>query len=291
MVASSASAAAPRAPAASRNSGAPRLFSRGMLKPVAIAPVLAVVCAVAPSAAAGTVSLAPLPASVKLSDCSRETHSATFQGRMKRVEGAERMWMRFTLLEKHASGFEAVSAPGLGRWHKSKPGVGTFNYLQTVRGLQQGASYRMAVSYRWYDAEREAIAKTRRRSAPCHQFAALPNLTAALAEVQETKDEGVVRYAVRVANEGVAAANAVAVRLTVDGAVVDTVTLASLRVDESRLLTFRGPECRVSVTAAADPGRPSGAPISPCAGGTAGVCPWGRALLLLPPRRRRVRRL
>lgn len=224
-----------------------------MLKRAAITSLLAAVGAIAPSAAGGAAALAPFRASVKLTDCSRETHSAAFHGRMKRIEGAERMWMRFTLLEKRAVGFEAVSAPGLGRWQKSKPGVGAFGYLQAVRGLQQGASYRMAVSYRWYDADRQVIAKARRRSAPCHQFAALPNLTAALADVKETKDEGVVRYAVRVANDGEAGATAVAVRLTVDGAVVDTVTLASLRVDESRLLTFRGPECRTSVTAAADP--------------------------------------
>jgi subtilase family serine protease len=111
----------------------------------------------------------------------------------------------------------------------------------------------MAVSYRWYDSERKVIARTRRRSAPCHQFTALPNLTAALAGVQGTRDKGVLRYTVRVANLGEAAATAVPVRLTVDGAVVDTVTLASLRVDERRLLTFRGPECRTSVTAAVDP--------------------------------------
>ncbi len=221
-----------------------------MLTRIAIAPLVAAACAAVPSVAAGG---AVAPASVRLSDCSRETQSAAFQGRMTRIDGTERMWMRFTLLEKHAAGFEPLSAPGLERWHKSKPGVGAFNYLQTVRGLQQGASYRMQVSFRWYDAKHEVIATARRRSAPCHQFVELPNLTAQLAGAKKTKSEGVVRYSVRAANGGAAAASAVAVRLTVDGAVVDTVTLASLGSGDSRLLRFRGPECDVSVTAAADP--------------------------------------
>jgi len=161
--------------------------------------------------------------------------------------------MRFTLLEKRAAGFEALSAPGLGRWHKSKPGVGAFGYRQTVRGLQQGASYRMQVNYRWYSAEGELLARARRRSVACRQFERLPNLTASVVEAKETNVEDVLRYGVTVANTGEAAASDVAVRMAVDDDVLDTVTLGFLRPGESRLLGFRGPRCTASVSVAVDP--------------------------------------
>jgi hypothetical protein len=184
--------------------------------------VLAVLGAVAAAPAAGRVATLPAPpATVKLLDCSRDSQSATFHGRMKRIEGSERMWMRFTVLEKHSAGFEPLAAPGLGRWQKSKPGVAGFSYRQTVRGLQPGASYKMQVRYRWYSAEGELMVRA--------------------------------HYSVRVENTGVAAARDVAVRLSVDGDVLDTPTVGFLRAGESRVLGFRGPPCIGSVTAEVDP--------------------------------------
>jgi hypothetical protein len=216
--------------------------------------VLAALAAVAAAPAVGeVVTLAAPPATVKLVDCSREDQSAAFHGRMKRVEGSERMWMHFTLLEKRAAGFEVLEAPGLARWHKSKPGVGAFRYRQTVNGLQPGASYRIQVNYRWYSAKKQLIARARRRSVPCRQFERLPNLTASAEGATKTKVKGVLRYGVRVQNTGVAAARNVGVRLTVDGGVVDTATVAFVGSGQSRLLAFRGPACTASVTASADP--------------------------------------
>lgn len=216
--------------------------------------VLAALAAVAAAPAVGeVVTLAAPPATVRLVDCSREDQSATFHGRMKRIEGSERMWMRFTLLQKRAAGFEALEAPGLARWHKSKPGVGAFGYRQTVNGLQPGASYRMQVSYRWYSAKKQLIARARRRSVPCRQFEQLPNLTASIEGASKTKVKGVLRYEVRVQNTGVAAARNVGVRLTVDGGVVDTATVGFLGAGDSRLLGVRGPACTTSVIASVDP--------------------------------------
>jgi CARDB len=219
------------------------------------APIVVIaltVVAVAPAGGAPATPVAP-PATVKLVDCSREARSATLYGRMKSIEGSERMWMRFTLLERRAAGFEVLAAPGLGRWHKSKPGVGAFGYRQTVRGLQQGASYRMQVNYRWYSAEGELLASARRRSVACRQFERLPNLTARVVEASETDVEGVLRYGVMVANTGEAAAGDVAVRMAVDDDVLDTVTVGFLRSGESRLLRVRGPRCISSVSATVDP--------------------------------------
>ena len=213
----------------------------------------AVAAAMAVPAAGEVATLAAPPATVKLLDCSRDARSATFHGRMKRVEGSERMWMRFTLLERRGARFEALEAPGLGRWHKSKPSVRAFGYRQTVRGLQPGASYRMQVNYRWYSADGQLLTRARRRSAACRQFERLPNLTASVVGAAKAKVEGVLRYAVQVKNTGVADAGGVAVRLAVDGAVVDTVTLVSLAAGEARLVRFLGPRCTASVSAAVDP--------------------------------------
>lgn len=221
--------------------------------------VTALGCAIAVSAAtAATTAAAPAPpaspqASVRLLDCSPEAHSASFHGRMKRIEGAERMWMRFRLLERRGSAFEAVSAPGLDRWHRSREGVGGFGWRQNVLGLKAGASYRTRASFRWYDADGNLLARARRRSPVCRQFTVLPNLAAELSAAQHTKVPGVWRYVFRVENTGAAAAEDVPVRLEVDGAAIDTAIVAAIEPGESRLATFRGPACEESVSVTADP--------------------------------------
>jgi uncharacterized repeat protein (TIGR01451 family) len=224
-------------------------------RPAAAATLVVVAlgaAAVAPAAAEPAL-LVPRPATVKLADCSSEARSAAFHGRMKRIEGSERMRMRFKLLERRAARFEVIGAVGLGRWHRSNAQVGTFGYRQALRGLQPGASYRMQVNFRWYSAGGHLLAAARRRSVACRQSEQLPNLTASVSGATQTKAEGVLRYTVLVQNTGVAPAGGVAVHMTVDGHVLDTVTVDSLGPGESRLLGFRGPQCTASVSAAVDP--------------------------------------
>jgi CARDB len=211
--------------------------------------VIPIVLAVAAPATADAV----LPASVRLADCSFEEGSAEFYGRMRQLEDSDRMSMRFTVLEKRVDGYEALSVPGLSRWHRSKPGVAAFGYRQTVRGLQPGGVYRGQVSFRWYSAEGELVGRARRSSTACRQFDATPNLTTELAGAESTKVPGVMRYVLKVSNSGVAPAVGVDVRLSVDDSVVDTLTIASLEAGDSRELAVRGPECTSSVGALADP--------------------------------------
>jgi hypothetical protein len=221
-----------------------------MVNRAAIAAVLTACAVAAPSTAAAD---APGSAGVKVASCSVDTHSAAFKARMTWVAGTQQMALRFRLLEKGATGFRLVKAPGLGRWRKSKQGVGVFAYRQGVRGLQAGAIYKVAVDFRWYDKDGDLIQSTRRHSAICRQFLNLPNLTANLVGSTPGRKAGVVRYQVRVANTGFAAASAVALRLLVDGAVVDTATVASLAPGERRWLSILAPECTRSVEAIADP--------------------------------------
>jgi hypothetical protein len=210
--------------------------------------------ALAAAALPAAAVAAPAPASVKLVRCSVEDHEAAFYGRMERVPGASRMAMRFTLLEETGGdSSNRISAPGLRRWRSSKPGVNVFAYRQGFRNLPENASHLVRVDFRWYAEDGSELARARRRSARCRQFVELPNLVARIGAVAPTTVPGVVRYEALVTNTGKAAASAIPVRLTVDGNVVDTVTLASLAPGEQRSLAIRGPECRRLVRLEADP--------------------------------------
>jgi len=215
---------------------------------------LIITAALAAAAFAAAATAAPPPASVKLVSCSVEEHEAAFYGRMRQVPGTSHMAMRFTLLEETGGDKAApVSGPGLRRWHRSKPGVGAFGYRQGFRNLPENASHRVRVDFRWYAEDGSVLALARRRSARCRQFVELPNLVTRLTGVTPTKVDGVVRYEAVVTNTGRAAAGDVPVRLTVDGNVVDTVTIASLARGEQHSLAIRGPECRRLARLEADP--------------------------------------
>lgn len=222
-----------------------------MARRLLIAPVLA--AALLAAATTPALSDTRLPVSVKVKGCSLEQESALFIARMGQIAGSDHMWLRFRLLEKGGTGFHVLKAPGLGRWRKSKPAVGAFAYKQAVRGLESGSLYRAEVDFRWYDAEGNLLQTTRRRSPACRQYDVLPNLTATPVGIKTLSQQGVVGYRVLVTNEGIAAATGVPVRLSVDGAVVDTVMVAVLRPAERRVLTMQGPVCSRSVEAEADP--------------------------------------
>jgi hypothetical protein len=204
-------------------------------------------------AAASAAGAARPPASVSVTSCSVEDHSAAFYARMKLVDGADRMALRYTLLERTGvEGDRAVKAPGLRRWHWSKPGVVSLRYRQGVRNLEQNASYRAKVDFRWYSASGAEVLRAQRLSPRCRQFVALPNFTARITHIGPAKVPGVMRYESLVSNTGDAAVAAVPVRLSVDGDVVDTVSL-SLASHEARTVVIRGPKCQTLARVEADP--------------------------------------
>jgi CARDB protein len=221
-----------------------------------ILATLLAACLLAP-AEAGALRVpdagAPL-AWVKVGSCSRLDHTAAFYGRMNRIPGAERMAMRFTLLVRGDDDFFGpVRAPALSRWRKSKPGVRAFGYRQRVRGLVDGSLYRVQVDYRWYDEDGAVVRRARRRSGTCSQAGPMPNLRVKILDAAPTQIQGVTRYRVRVSNRGSALAEAVEVRLAVDGAAVDTQTIDELDAGDVNFLTFRGPSCESDVQATVDP--------------------------------------
>ena len=193
-------------------------------------------------------------ARVRLFSCSRADHSAVFYARMRAVRAGERMAIRFALLRRDGSGrFRRVRAPGLGGWRTSKPGVRVLGWRQRVNGLEEGRAYRLQVRFRWYDAEGHRIRATRRRSRTCRQYEALPNLTTRLLWSAPSDHPAFHRYAAELANRGEAEAPSARLRLLVDGAEVDTRTLAALRPGETRVVYFTGPPCARSLEAVADP--------------------------------------
>jgi CARDB len=193
------------------------------------------------------------PANVRLGACSIDTQSALFIARMRQVSGSDRMWLRFKLFEKAGSGFHPLKAPGLGRWRRSKPGVGAFAYKQAVKGLEAGSLYRAVVDFRWYDADGNVVLTARRHSPACRQFDVLPNLTGQPLASKSVGQQGVVRYRILVTNEGIATATSIPVRLTVDGDVVDTVTIDELAPAERQIIGITGPQCTKSVKVDIDP--------------------------------------
>jgi hypothetical protein len=191
-------------------------------------------------------------AGVKLLTCDRDAHDASFQGRMWRVRGAERMSMRFTLFERlPGAAFKPVSAEGLGRWRRSKPLKAGFVHRQVVRGLADAAAYRASVQFRWYTEEGDTVRRERHRSRICDQSRPLPNLRARIIGA-EPAGATLLRYSIRVVNRGRVPADAV-VRLSVDGAVAGTRTVPAVLPGEPRVIVLQGPRCQRQVEAFADP--------------------------------------
>ena len=222
------------------------------------AAAVAIAC-VSASAKTGDRAARPL-ASVRLVDCKRgpapENRLALFRGAMRRVPSAQQMWMRFKLQERVGQGtYRTIKAPGIGIWRKSLPGVKRFAYRQRVLALAEGSSYRVIVSFRWYDASAKVIKHMRRRSPACKQPGLLANLrvTRIGGGRPVTGVPGQYRYAVTIINRGRVAAETFGLKLAVDGAAVDTRLVNALAPGESRRVMLTGPACMDNLTAVADP--------------------------------------
>jgi hypothetical protein len=192
-------------------------------------------------------------ASVKLKTCARspDDRHAVFRARMRRVRHTTTMSLRFTLQERVGDArYKSVDAPGLGEWHTSKPGVRRFAFRQRVDALAAGASYRVKVGYRWYDADGNVIKRARRRSRGCKQPGRLPNLR--IARVRAHRLTSGWQYLVQVVNRGKGPAGPSAVGLTVDGTPFASKTTGGLAAGLTRTLRFNGPACTAGLEAQAD---------------------------------------
>ena len=208
--------------------------------------------------AAPAAADARLPASVKVTSCKTgsrpEDRRATYQARMRAVDGTARMGVRFKLIvqEDGQQTRQSVSTPKLSAWHRSHDGVTRYVYSQTVKSLHPGASYRAKVSFRWYDDQGNVIKHTTRTSDECVQDGPLPNLSVVSLTRSPGPTAGTSVYSVAVANSGKASAPAFDVAVYVDGALADSRTVDELGSGEVTTVNLNGPSCD-RVRAVVDP--------------------------------------
>jgi hypothetical protein len=127
-----------------------------------------------PQASQSTTTVKP-STSATLEQCvtsaNQAERSATFSGEMAVIPGAVKLEMRIEVLERMPSEiiFHAVSAPGLGVWRISAPGVKSYKYLKEVTNLSAPASYRAAVRFRWLNAKGRPIRSAELKTPRCLQ--------------------------------------------------------------------------------------------------------------------------
>lgn len=193
---------------------------------------------------------------VKVRSCqvgdSSKARQATFYARMHSVPGSARMMMRFTLVDHRSAGTATVAAPALQRWRRSRRGVRSFGYAQTVTGLETGGAYATSVEYRWVDARGRTVKILHRSSSDCRQDGALANLTLTRVAARPGDAAGIELYSVDVTNDGAAAAHDVVVDLFVDDAASDAATKDVIAPGETVTLRVSGPACSSRLKAVVD---------------------------------------
>ena len=167
---------------------------------------------------------------------------AVVGAQMGTVSSAKRMQLRFDLHERDAGeSFRRVSAPGLGVWRASAPGVDIFRYRKQVTNLASSAEYRVTVRFRWLGANGKTVQRAVRRTAICRQ----PDFRADLVVgtvTAEPAGQGRARYTVQVRNDGKGGAGGFSVALTVQGE-RQVLLLDPLAAGATRPLTFTAGRC------------------------------------------------
>jgi hypothetical protein len=188
-----------------------------------------------------------LPLKAKLTDChtgpSLTDRFAVFVGQMPALQRTRRMWMRFDLFQRTASGsWQAVAVPKFGTWQKSRPGKPGFIYEKRVDQLQAPAAYRVQIRFRWYDAHGKLQRQARRTTRTCQEPDPRPDL--AVGKVTATAaSAGRLRYVIRVRNDGRSDAGPFATVLSVDGAAQPPASVAGLPAAGAANVAVVAPKC------------------------------------------------
>lgn len=192
------------------------------------------------------------PGRAVLTECDRGAREASFDGRMDRVPGSERMSMRFLLeVRDPAQGWHRVRLPGFSAWHTSDPGRARYVYTKRLEGLVGPSSYRVSVRFRWLDANGDVMRRARAISRSCRMPDPRPDLR--VTEITVRPDH--THYAVTVRNAGHSTAGVSLLALDLgDGGRELTAPLDALDPGESRTLVLAGRRCLpgATLTATAD---------------------------------------
>jgi hypothetical protein len=229
-----------------------------------IAAVIAVVAACPAVALAARQADAPatpaLVAKVVSCDVTSDPRSATFFGRMDTQQAASKMQIRFQLFERLGKGdWNRLDVPALRVWHTSQAGVRRYGWKQTVDALRTGGAYKARIQYRWLSATGTVVDTEVRDTPVCR--GPLPNITVGALTVKPGPTADTRSYRVEVSNTGKIDAQQVDVSLSVDRAVLDTITLDSLAPGQTRTAVFTGPVCQNGIRVKADPGNSIGETI------------------------------
>ena len=222
-----------------------------------IATALAALAALAAPALAAPLPDTPAQAGpvARVLDCdvTSSNRAATFYARVETVSGASKMQIRFLLQERLGRGdtWSKLDVPDLRGWHSSQPGVKRFGWKQTVDGLRLGGAYKARVQYRWLSSSGTVIDSTTRDTPVCR--GPMPNVVVDDLAIKPGPTADTRLYRVTVRNGGKADADGVDVALSVDRAILDTVTISSLEAGDSRTISFNGPVCRRAARVTADP--------------------------------------
>jgi hypothetical protein len=227
-----------------------------------LAPLLLwLLVAAAPTHVGAQATPPPVPPPLKASLAACESgvtaaeRFAVFTGSMPALAGTERMWMRFDLMTRAtgAKRWRRVKAPAFSRWDRSAPSRAGFVYTKRVERLEQEASYRAVVRFRWL-ARRGRVQRERvLRTKACLQPSQRPNLRVVSFAIAPGPDAGHARYVVTLVNAGPVAAGAFAVAISGLSEVL-VQPVPGLAPAERTTLEIRGPACQsgAHVTATLD---------------------------------------
>jgi hypothetical protein len=146
---------------------APGTLLAGAVSLLCLAPIA--------SAASAGVSVPKTGVSATLEEClsagEQAERTATFAGEMSTIPGSTRMEMRIDVIERMPAEitYHTVTAPGLGVWRGSAPGVKSYRYLKQVTNLAGPAFYRGVVRYRWLNSRGRLLAASTLRTKRCEQ--------------------------------------------------------------------------------------------------------------------------
>lgn len=200
-------------------------------------------------------------AKVVACDVTSANRAATFYARMDTIAGASKMQIRFLLQERlgRDDTWTKVDVPALRQWHTSQAGVKRFGWKQTVDALRIGGAYKARVQYRWLSAAGTVVDSDARDTPVCR--GPLPNIIVGDLSGKAGPSADTEIYRVTIENSGKVDADEVDVSLSVDRAVLDTITVSHLAAGETRTVSFTGPTCRRAVRVKADPGNSIGETI------------------------------
>jgi hypothetical protein len=215
-------------------------MSRRLLLP----SLLLVLLAACAPASAGVPAKA---AAVRLVHCDAEAHTADFAADMRRLPGASRLQLRFTLQVKDTDVWERVPAPSFDTWVTAAAGRTRWVYDKHLEKLGPGA-YRLSVRFRWRAADGTVVRVATRRSRACKVPDPRPDLAPLRITVRPGPDDATRAYVVTVADRGIGATGPFAVGLTVDGVALDELEAGPLDAGKHAKAVFYGPVCPAGAT-------------------------------------------